>query len=138
MGSTSELSYTGIGNLDFTEAGASKGFYLRLPSPIQEPMTIAFDVQGSEFERTFLDGSVGDDFFFPFMSFTDQGVFSDVIYLTMTMSSTNTGWDASIDLLETRPTPTDVPIPGTLSLLTLGLVGLRLRRRNRNEETPEA
>lgn len=124
------LIYSGIGGVDFTQGGTNTGLYLGLPSPIQEPMTIAFDVDGSLYQRTFLDGSEGNRFFFPFLDFSDPNRFGSVNQLTMTMTSLNDGWDASIDSLETRPTPA-VPVPGTLALLALGLGLVRIARDKR-------
>lgn len=126
---TAVITWTGIGGADLTDAGAAEGLFLGIPFAIDNPMTITFSVDGSTYFRNFPDGAVGDNFFFDFDDFTDPAVFTSVDTIVMTLTSSELGWDAGVEFVETRPNP--VPVPGTLALLGLGLVGLGARRSKR-------
>jgi hypothetical protein len=129
---TVSITWTGISapDSDFTDAGLSTGLFLDLPAAINNDLTVSFTANGtSTFARSFVTGASGSDFFFPFASFTDDTVFSNVTTLVMTLTSSLAAWDAQVDLIETRPRP--VPAPGTLGLLGLGLLGIGVRRFKR-------
>ncbi|WP_295879468.1 PEP-CTERM sorting domain-containing protein [uncultured Thiohalocapsa sp.] len=129
---TATLTWDGggtLGGLDLTNGGLATGFFLGIPEPIDNELDITFTVNGSSTESvSFPNGSEGDDFFIPFASFSDPAVFTTVDVIQMSVTGPN-AYDATIDLVETRPRP--VPVPGTLALLGLGLAGLGLRRRKR-------
>jgi hypothetical protein len=131
------ITWTGIGtndpaNSDFTDGGQSTGLFLDIPAAIDNELTVEFTANGSSsFSRDFPDNSEGTDFFFPFASFSDPNVFTAVTSLVMTLSNNEgaagEGWDAQVNLVETRPNP--VPVPGTLALVGMGLIGVSARRR---------
>jgi hypothetical protein len=115
-------------------AGGVTGFFVDIPTAIDNRLTITFNVMDGAttgtFGRTFNSGASGPDFFFPFASF-DNDVFSSVDSVEFVLSSPDAAWDAQIDLVETRERPPQVPVPGTVALLGAGLVGFAARRRTR-------
>jgi hypothetical protein len=124
--------WDGFAVTDLTAGGAT-GFYLALPTAIDNTLKIDFFINGmtSSISKTFLNGASGPDFFFSFSDFSAPGVFTSVTSIEMVLYSTGPAWDAQVDLLETRDRPpTKVPEPGTLGLLGLGLLGgVAMRRR---------
>jgi hypothetical protein len=123
----------GLGGVDLT-AGGAEGFFVAFPNPINNELTIAFDLNSgaSTTSSTFPDGAFGDAFFFPFSLFNDGGAAaSSVDSILMTLSD-GFAWDAQIDFVETRETPRDaVPAPVPALLIAAGLVGIGLARRRR-------
>jgi len=126
------VRWDGFAVTDLTAGGAT-GFYLALPTAIDNTLKIDFFINGmtSSITKTFLNGASGSDFFFAFSDFSAPSVFNSVTSIEMVLYSTGPAWDAQVDLLETRDRPpTKVPEPGTLGLLGLGLLGgVAMRRR---------
>ncbi len=118
----------GLGGIDLT-AGGAIGFFLSFPNPIDNELTISFLINGvSDSSQTFPDGSSGDDFF---ILFADAGIAAATDSILMTVSD-GFGWDAQIDLVETRERPPGgVPEPATLLLMGAGLAGLGSMRRRK-------
>jgi hypothetical protein len=116
---------------DLTDGGTSEGFFLSFPTVtgIDNPLTVEFTVNSLAVgAKTFPDGSVGNDFFIPFSSFTNQTELAAATRISVAFSGP-TAWDAEVDFIETRPQP--APVPGTLALLGIGLAGLGVRRMKR-------
>jgi hypothetical protein len=126
----------GLGGLDLTDAGLSLGLFMALPNPIDNIMdtlwTITSASGSSTRARQFPDGSQGADFFFPFANFTGTADFAAVTAIQLEITSPSVGLDTQIDLVETRPRPPTVPVPGTLLLMGLGLAGIAARRVKRS------
>lgn len=126
------VQWDGMLDLDFTSDGAL-GIYVAFANPIDHALTITLEgMDGAEVSaatRTFPNLSQGGGFFFPFLSFSNggAGVFTSVDTFTATFTSTLPNWDAGIASIETR----EVPVPGVLALMALGLTGLRVTRRAR-------
>ncbi|MEM9254709.1 MAG: PEP-CTERM sorting domain-containing protein [Pseudomonadota bacterium] len=107
-----------FGATDLTEGGTASGFFLSLPNPIDNDLTVAFSINGGPaLSRLFPDGSTGDDFFFPFADFANSGAAAAATEIAVTFSN-GVAWDAQIDFIETR---SDVPVPAPASLSLLGL-----------------
>lgn len=123
--------WDGFAATDLTAGGAT-GFFLALPAPIDNTLKIDFNVNGSAstITKTFLNGASGSDFFFAFADFSAPSAFTGVSSIEMVLYSTGPAWDAQVDLVETRDRPPELPEPGTLGLIGLGLLGgMGLRRR---------
>jgi hypothetical protein len=107
------------------------GFFLGIPNPIDNRLTITLAVTGGgnsgSDSESFPDGASGTDFFFPFADFDGSIDFTSVTSIVMTLTSPDNGFDGAVEFVETRPRPT--PVPGTIALLGLGLVGMAARRR---------
>lgn len=129
------VQWDGMLDLDFTGDGAL-GIYLAFASPIDHALTITLEaldgLQASTATQTFPNLSQGGGFFFPFLTFSNggAGVFASVNTFTATFTSTVANWDAGIDDIETTEV-VPVPVPGVLTLMALGLTGLRVTRRAR-------
>lgn len=123
--------WDGFAATDLTAGGAT-GFFLALPNPIDNTLKVDFNINGSAstVTKTFLNGAAGADFFIAFSDFSNTAVFTGVSSIEMVLYSTGPAWDAAVDLVETRDRPPQVPEPGTLGLIGLGLLGsMGLRRR---------
>ena len=110
---TFTVRWDGIDHIDLTENGSIFGFQLTIPEAIDNPLTVTFSAGAASVNRTFPNGTQGNSFFIPF---GDQD-FSDVTQLTATFTGPP-GWDAAVQLIGTAP------IPGTLLLMGVGLLGL--------------
>jgi hypothetical protein len=132
---TATILWDNVGGIDLkTAGGTAEGFFLALPTAIDNTLTVTINVEDgtdtSTDSRNFANGAFGADFFFAFSNFTNQSVLDAATSIEIVLSSDQDAWDAQIDLFETRPRPpSDVPVPGTLVLLGLGLAGLGARCR---------
>lgn len=117
---------------DLTEAGTKTGFFLALPNPIDNDLTISFSINGgASSSKLFLDGSSGPDFFFPFVDFVNAGDAALATSIRLQFNSVN-AWDAQIDFIETIGPPPEVSEPATLALFGMGIAGLGWARRRRS------
>jgi hypothetical protein len=109
--------WDGIANVDLTENNTILGFQLTLPDAIDNDLTVTFTAGSGpgapSVSRTFLSGTTGANFFIPF----GNQDFSDVTSLTARFTGP-VAWDAVVQLIGTAP------IPGTLLLMGVGLLGL--------------
>lgn len=114
--------------VDLTDAHTATGFFLTIPSKIDHPMDVSFTVTSatgtSTGTRQFADGTSGN-FFVPFSIILGGATFEQATQVTLALTSPDKALDTQVTLVETR----GVPLPGTLSLLGLGLAGLARRGR---------
>ncbi|WP_295577662.1 hypothetical protein [uncultured Lamprocystis sp.] len=110
---TFTVSWDGIDHIDLTENGTILGFQLTIPEAIDNPLIVTFSAGAASVTRTFPNGTQGSGFFIPF----GNQDFSDVTRLTASFTG-SAGWDAVVQLIGTAP------IPGTLLLMGVGLLGL--------------
>lgn len=116
----------GLGGIDLTTN--ANGLYISFPSKINNALKLTFTITNTtEQTRTgifnFPDKFAGLNDFLSFTDFGGTGTFTSTSAITMEMNS-SAGWDARLDLIDTR---NEVPIPGTLLLMGIGL-GALLRR----------
>ncbi|MBK1641200.1 hypothetical protein CKO12_04785 [Chromatium okenii] len=128
------MQWNDILDINLTEAGA-EGVFLSFTNPIDRALTITFNAFDDVMNvnaigsKTFADQSQGLDFFIPFATFSNSNVLKSVNTLTATFTSVHANWDANIDYIETRDM--EVPTPGILSLMVIGLTGLGFSRHRR-------
>lgn len=133
------IQWNGIDDRDFTDGGAL-GLYVAFANPIDHALTITFqvidDLVTATASRTFPNLSQGGGFFFAFTSFldgngvADPDLFKSVNTLRAAFTSSIGNMDANISYIKTTDVPVvDVPVPGVLALMVLGLTGLRVTRR---------
>ena len=124
------VDWNDVANADLTEGGTATGIFMSLPSAIDNSLDVMFTINGtSSLSKSFADGTSGSAFFFPFADFAPGTTFNDVTSI-QAMFSGPAGWDAIVDLIDTRPDPT-VPVPAPIALIGLGLAGLGAARRKR-------
>lgn len=107
------VRWDGIANVDLTENNTVLGFQLTLPDAIDNDLIVTFTAGAASVTKTFLNGTQGTNFFIPF----GNQDFSDVTSLTASFTGP-VAWDAVVQLIGTTP------IPGTLLLMGVGLLGL--------------
>lgn len=118
----------GLGGADLTLGGVNDALQVNLASIDQGVATMTFDIYSAagKTTRTLSSPVVGaQSFLFTSFDHADVSYFNAVNKIVLTISSTD-GTDLSIELIQTQ---SGVPVPGTLALLGLGLMGVRLRRR---------
>jgi hypothetical protein len=114
---------------DLTEAGTKTGFFLGLPNPIDNALTISISINGgTASSMLFADGSSGADFYFPFIDFANAGDAASATSVRLQFTSVN-AWDAQVDFIETSGPPPEVAEPASLALFGLGIAGLGWARR---------
>lgn len=114
---------------DLTEAGSKTGFFLGLPNPIDNDLTISISINGgTASSKLFLDGSSGADFYFPFIDFANAGDAATATSVRLQFTSVN-AWDAQVDFIETSGPPIEVPEPASLGLFGISIAGLGFMRR---------
>jgi hypothetical protein len=114
---------------DLTETGSKTGFFLGLPNPIDNNLTISISINGgTASSKLFLDGSSGEDFYFPFIDFVNAGDAAAATSVRLQFTSVN-AWDAQVDFIETSGPPMDVSEPASLGLFGISMAGLGLMRR---------
>lgn len=126
------VTWTGIPNLDLTEAGAAVGIVMALPNPIDNDLTVAFSINDSStIQTTFPNGAFGTAFYFDYVDFTVPSALTSVTKIVMTLTNGVAG-DAQVDFIGTRRPPTvTVPAPAPLLLIGAGLLGLGAGRGKR-------
>jgi hypothetical protein len=107
------ILWDGIDNVDLTENNTVLGFILTLPEAIDNDLTVTFTAGAASVTQTFLSGTTGINLFIPF----GNQDFSNVTSLTARFTGP-VAWDAVVQLIGTAP------IPGTLLLMGVGLLGL--------------
>ena len=122
------VDWNNVANVDLTEGGTATGIFMSLPSAIDNTLDVMFTINGtSSLSKSFPDGTSGSAFFFPFASFAPGTTFDDVTSI-QAMFSGPAGWDAIVNLIDTREDPS-VPVPAPIALIGLGLAGLGAARR---------
>jgi len=116
----------GLGGVDLTLGGTNDALQVNITSIDQGMVTLTFDIVDSTAgarQLTLPGLSVGAQPFL-FTAFTGTGNFTSVNSIKLTIAA-GVASDVGLDLVQTR----SVPVPATLALLGLGLMGVRLRRR---------
>ncbi len=117
---------------DLTEAGSKNGFFLGLPNPIDNDLTVSLSINGgTATSKLFLDGSSGADFFFPFIDFANAGDAASATSIRLQFTSSN-AWDAQVDFIETVGPPPEVAEPASLALFGISMAGLGWARRRQS------
>jgi hypothetical protein len=126
---------SGLGGADLLDGTGNANAYamvLDVPSIDANGVTILFTITD-----TGTNVATGTDTFFtpgqlfiPYADFANAASvnFASVASIVMTVSG-GASWDGAFRLIESSPTPSDVPLPGTLALLGAGLLGFAARRR---------
>ncbi|MCK5697380.1 MAG: PEP-CTERM sorting domain-containing protein [Gammaproteobacteria bacterium] len=125
--SETTLTYNGFSS-DFTDAGASTGILIGLPNPVDQTMQVKITLSDgsntSILDQTFSDGAVGNDYFVLFSDFIGGADYTALTSAVIMISDIlDGGLDTSLNFIEsTTFTSVSVPEPGTLLLLSIGLL----------------
>ena len=133
----------GLAGADITDSGSNTGFSVGLQDAISGLLTIDFLLSSKVSEETSistasveLDSGAAGNVFVPFGAFVPRSssggadpanVFS--IQMELTTGAGFMGNISSVKAIPERDLPTAVPLPATLSLLMIGLIGVRFTGR---------
>jgi hypothetical protein len=132
---TWDANGAGLGGADLLDGTGNANAYamvLDVPSIDANGVTILFTITDTNANvATGTDTfTVPGQLFIPYADFSNaiNVDFASVSSIVMTLSG-GASWDGAFRLIESSPTPSDVPVPGTLALIGLGLLGFGARRR---------
>ncbi len=139
-------------NVDITDAGSNQGFLVGVPEVVTGLFEIDFllssvdsGVTSTSKASVTLNSGDSGDVYVPFSVFdplpgSGGADPTDVFSIQMDLFSPNVGFMGLISFVKATPdpdSPTPVPLPATLSMLMIGLCGLRFSgRRSLNGSHP--
>jgi hypothetical protein len=124
----SVITWDGMENFDLTEGTTIDALQLNIVTIDVGGADLMFTLTSSSGTSTRTLPNLGlGPFAFLFTDFVGTATLTDIDAISLTITARG-DTDVGIDLITTR-TGTNVPVPGTLALFGLGLVGAALRRR---------